>query len=228
MKHEQTNGIVLRRINYGEADRIITILTDSHGKITVMARGVRKEKSKLAGGIELFSVSQISFIPGRRDMGTLVSSRLQTHYKNIVKDIGRTNLAFELIKQTDKVTEANCEPAYFELLEQALTALNDNTLAAELIEAWFTMRLLKLMGHEPNLTTDHKGQKLQAGQAYNFDYEHMAFLAHQKGKYTDKHIKFLRLMLVRRPQQLNFVTNSADIQSELRELLITMVHKNTG
>ena len=51
-----TDGIVLSRVNYGEADRIIKLLTPEAGKLSLMARGVRKPKSKLAGGIELFSI----------------------------------------------------------------------------------------------------------------------------------------------------------------------------
>ena len=57
-KDLRTKAIVLRRTDYGEADRILQLLTPS-GKRSVIARGVRKEKSKLAGGIELFSVSDV-------------------------------------------------------------------------------------------------------------------------------------------------------------------------
>ena len=45
----RTKCIILRRTNYGEADRILTVLTPEHGQLSVMARGVRKEKSRLAG-----------------------------------------------------------------------------------------------------------------------------------------------------------------------------------
>lgn len=48
-----TRAIVLRRTNYGETDRILNLLTPE-GKKSVLAKGVRREKSKLAGGIELF------------------------------------------------------------------------------------------------------------------------------------------------------------------------------
>ncbi|MCA9330182.1 DNA repair protein RecO, partial [Candidatus Saccharibacteria bacterium] len=62
MKQIVTVGIVLARINYGEADRIVTILTPDHGKIRLLARGVRKIKSRLAGGIELFSINDLTYI----------------------------------------------------------------------------------------------------------------------------------------------------------------------
>ncbi|HRQ86596.1 MAG TPA: recombination protein O N-terminal domain-containing protein, partial [Candidatus Saccharibacteria bacterium] len=50
MKTERTRAIILRRTNYGEADRILQLLTPE-GRKSAIARGVRKEKSKLAGGI---------------------------------------------------------------------------------------------------------------------------------------------------------------------------------
>lgn len=49
----RTQAIILRRTNYGESDRILGLITP-HGKLSVLARGARKEKSRLAGGIELF------------------------------------------------------------------------------------------------------------------------------------------------------------------------------
>ncbi len=227
MKHEQVLGIVLGRLNYGEADRIITILTDTQGKITVMARGVRKEKSKLAGGIELFSISHISFIPGKRDMGTLVSTRLKKHYKHIVTDLQRTQLAYQTLKTIDKVTEENCESEYFTLLEQTLAALDDQTIANDIIEAWFTMRLLKLLGHEPNLSTDSAGKKLKAGQVYNFDFEHMAFFARNGGPYADRHIKLLRLLQTHLPQRIADINGTEKLLTDLLGLVRPVLQQYT-
>jgi DNA repair protein RecO (recombination protein O) len=48
---KNTQGVVLTRINYAEADRILTVLTEDFGKVSLIAKGTRKEKSKLAGGI---------------------------------------------------------------------------------------------------------------------------------------------------------------------------------
>src|SRR4051812_27782326 len=137
MKQIVTQGIVLTRTNYGEADRILTLLTPDQGKIRLIAKGVRKSKSKLAGGIELFSVSDITFMRGRSEVGTLLSSRLKLHFGEIVKDIDRTMLSYELIKQLNRATEDECEPEYFDLMELALAALNDPAISNELIQVWF-------------------------------------------------------------------------------------------
>ena len=60
---ERLQAIVLRRTNYGEADRILQLMTNQGGR-AVMARGVRREKSRLAGGVELLSVSDVVCIRG--------------------------------------------------------------------------------------------------------------------------------------------------------------------
>ena len=88
MKTHRTRAIVLRRTNYGEADRILQLLT-LEGRRSVMARGVRKEKSKLAGGIELFAVSDVVLGEGKGDLGVLTSAKLVQFYRHILEDYDR-------------------------------------------------------------------------------------------------------------------------------------------
>jgi len=227
MRSDQALGIVLKRVNYGEADRIITFITDSHGKISVMAKGVRKEKSKLAGGIELFSISHLSFIVGKRDVGTLVSTRLKKHFKHIVSDIDRTNLAYEILKKIDKTTEENCERDYFDLLENTLAALDDTSLPLDLVSSWFMLRLLVLLGHAPNLTSDQTGKKLAPAVRYDFDYDHMAFFAHDKGTYSDKHIKLLRLIRVNSAQKTAAISGVDKLAQACNLLLMRIINQQT-
>jgi DNA repair protein RecO (recombination protein O) len=170
------------------------LLTPDHGKLRLMAKGVRRVKSKLAGGIELFSVSNITFAKGRGDIGTLISARLLKYYGTIVTNLERTMLGYELIKQLNKITEDDTEPAYFVLLQQAFAALDDATVPVPIIRSWFSMQLLRQGGHMPNLQTDTAGNKLDAAQQYDFSFDDMAFvLAPGKGRFTANHIKFLRL-----------------------------------
>lgn len=189
-----TTAIVLHRTDYGEADRIITVLTPDHGKLSMMARGVRKHKSKLAGGIELFSTSDITYLPGKGDVGTLVSSRLIKHYDLIVTDIEHVQLGYELIKLLNRAVEDNCEAEYYELLQATYEALNDPNISPELIRSWFHAQLLRLAGHTPNLRTDTQGEALVLEQTYNFDSDGMAFIVHERGRFTPTHIKGLRLL----------------------------------
>lgn len=193
MRQLVTVGIILARTDYGEADRIITLLTPDQGKLRLMAKGVRRVKSKLAGGIELFSISDITFIRGRSDIGTLVSARLQRHYRHIVTDITRTMLGYDLIKLLNKATEDEPEPEYFTLLQQAFEALDYPAVDVGLIRLWFMMQLLRLGGHTPNLQTDAAGDKLDAAASYHFSFDDVAFAVAPQGQFGAAHIKFLRL-----------------------------------
>lgn len=194
-----TTGIVLARTDYGEADRILTLLTPNAGKLRLMAKGVRRVKSKLAGGIELFSVTNVTYIRGRGDIDTLVSSRLVTHYGRIVENIDRTMLGYELIKQLSKATEDEPEPDYFHLLEQAFDALNDHAIPLELIQLWFAAQLLRLSGHTPNLQTEPDGSKLAADKTYEFSFDDSAFFSRRDAPYGSDAIKFLRLVFSGNP-----------------------------
>jgi len=115
MKQVVTKGIILARTDFGEADRIITVLTPE-GKVRLMAKGVRRIKSKLAGGIELFSISYITYIPGKGDVSTLISTRLDTYFSTIVSDINRTMFGYDVLKLINRATEDLAGNEYFELL----------------------------------------------------------------------------------------------------------------
>jgi DNA repair protein RecO (recombination protein O) len=196
MKQLVTEAIVLSRTDYGEADRILTLLTPEQGKLSLVAKGVRRHKSKLAGGIELFSVTQITYMPGRSGsgLGTLVSSRLRTYYRHIVEDINRTMLGYELIKQLHRATEDQPDAEYFELLHQAFEALDDATINVDLIRLWFSAQLLRMDGHAPNLRTDTTGEALVATASYDFSLDDMTFALRPEGPYRADHIKLLRLI----------------------------------
>jgi DNA repair protein RecO (recombination protein O) len=224
MNQLTTRAIILGRTDYGEADRILTVLTPDYGKLRLMARGVRKVKSKLAGGIELFSISDLVFIRGKGDIGTLISARLATHYGTIVKSLDRTMLGYELIKQLNRVTEDEPEAAYFDLLQQAFEALDVADIAIKLIQFWFAVQLLKLAGHSPNLQTDDQGMALEAAGHYGFNFEAMAFALAARGRFSADHIKVLRLGFGdNQPKTLAKVQGVAALMPELSPLIQTML-----
>ena len=92
MKTIKTPAIVLRRTNYGEADRILQLLTPD-GKLSVMAKRARREKSRLSGGIELFSICDVVVGEGKGELGILTSARLVHFYNNIIFNARNINIA---------------------------------------------------------------------------------------------------------------------------------------
>ena len=219
-----TQGIVLTRTDYAEADRILGFLTNDHGKVRAIAKGVRKSQSKLAGGIELFSVSDLTLIIGRGELNTLISSRLVRHYGNIVKNIERTNLAYELLKIINKATEDEPEPAYFKLLDQSLAAIDDPALDINLTKLWFEMQLLKLAGHTPNLHTDSAGVKLAKSKTYSVNLEQMSFEPASRGRLKASHIKFLRLgFAAAGPRVLQRIDGADQLAATCASIIQTML-----
>jgi DNA repair protein RecO (recombination protein O) len=221
-----TKGIILTRIDFQEADRIITVLTPDHGKVKAIAKGVRRTNSKMAGGIELFSISNVTFLPKRGELQTLVSSRLITYFENIVKDINRTMLGYDLLKRINRATEAATGEEYFTLLSQVLAGLNDLDLDQQLVELWFSMQLLKISGHSPNLRNDAAGNKFEAAQTYLFDFDDMAFRQQQGAPFSGNHIKLLRLAMgLEDSIALKQVKDSADYAPESLQLAKTMLSR---
>lgn len=228
MNKQVTTGVVLARINYGEADRIVTILTNDHGKIRLLAKGVRKIKSRLAGGIELFSVNDITYIVGKGDLGTLISSRLQKNFGNIVKNIDRTMFAYDVLKLVNKITEDSPEPEYFVMLSNALEAINDQDNSIDIIRLWMNMQLLKLGGHSPNLITDSEGNKLDVNQKYVFDFEEMTFSKQPNGPFQANHIKMLRLAITASSaSKLANVQHADKVVISLGQLSRSMLQQHT-
>ncbi len=225
MKQTTTTAIVLSRTDFGEADRILTVLTADQGKVRLLARGVRKVKSKLAGGIELFSVNDISFL-GKGEVRTLTSSRMQKHYKNIVKDVERTMFGYEALKLINRITEDGAGQEYFDLLDSTLEAIDEADVELELIRLWLYMQLLKLGGHSPNLKTDTKEQPLDEKQKYSFDYKKMSFSVASNGHYNSAHIKLLRLGLsLNSPIKLKNISDSSKTADVCQQLSRSMLEQ---
>ena len=119
----KTTGYVLRRTNYGEADRILDLITPL-GKIAVLARGVRKPRSKLAGGIELYTLSELNIHRGRGELGILTGARMRRFYSNFLSDPTKMLLAVEILQQVGRAAEHTDSPDYFALVDQSLASLN--------------------------------------------------------------------------------------------------------
>ena len=189
----RTEAIVLRRSDYGEADRILNLLTPT-GKMSAIAKGVRKEKSKLAGGIELLAISDVVIAEGKGSVGTITSARLQKFYGNIMRDLGRLEFGYEAIKQINRASDDNFEPEWFDLMKLTFENLDDSAIDLRITATWFRLQLAILLGVGLNLATDTRGAKLTLDGRYNFDPGEMAFETSPGGTYTADHIKLLRLL----------------------------------
>lgn len=226
MRQITTPAIILRRTNYGEADRIVSFLTPG-GKLKALVKGVRRSKSKLAGGIELFSESTITFIDTRGDLARIVSTRLNEHWDGIVGDLQRMMFGYETMKLMDKIVEDDAEPEYYELLKSVLKSLNSGELGLDAVEVWFYVRLLRLLGHGLNLKTDPTGKNLEGEHLYAFSTEDMCFSPSGQGSFRAEHIKLLRLCISHETKVLQQVKNVNQLSGQLKPLLKQLIKQYT-
>ena len=223
MKQQTTPAIILRRTNYGEADKIITFLTPI-GKVKAIVKGVRRSKSKMAGGIELFSESTITFLETRGSLARIISTRLEHYWDTIVGDLQRMMFGYEAMKLLDKIIEDEAERDYFELLKATLDSLADLETSLAATEMWFYIRLLKLQGNEPNLLTDSKGRALSKDELYTFSVDTMTFEVSSAGNFTPDHIKLLRLSQSHAPKILKQIKNYKILSEDLQVLAKQLIN----
>lgn len=220
MRDLRTKAIVLKRTNYGEADRILQLLTPE-GKKSVMAKGVRREKSKLAGGIELFSVSEVVIHDGKGELGILTSAKLLEHYDAFVGDVELLDLGGRLMREASRRAEQAETPEFFNILRQCMeaaqkhAALGAETRFRELLWAWASMNMLAASGEEINLKYDTSGEKLSADLRYVWDVENSALAPHELGRVGADHIKMMRVMVSTPLEVAMKVTGYGDLMDEI-------------
>ncbi|MCA9334795.1 DNA repair protein RecO [Candidatus Saccharibacteria bacterium] len=216
----RSSAFVLRRTNFGEADRVLDLLTPQ-GRVSVMARGVRKEKSKLAGGIELFAICDVVVANGKGSLGLLVSARLVKFYRHILDDYDRMQFAYEVLAQVANVSSHLDEAAWYDIVDEVLSALDDVTVSLFLVQTWFYVRIAALLGDELNVMRDVNGSKLQSGETYRYDGVEKGFVKDSKGNIADAHIKILRLVSIK---TLHVVAQVGGVADYLAECVLIARH----
>ncbi len=143
-------GIVLKTIKLGEADRIVTIFTRENGKVRAVAKGIRKTKSRFGARLEPFTRAQLLIYKGR-NLDTITSADILTSFDVIRSDYRRLTSAAALVEMVEKITPER-ERAFstYSLLLAGLKALS----AAEVgtVVPAFLMKLLSVSGYHPQLS----------------------------------------------------------------------------
>jgi recombinational DNA repair protein (RecF pathway) len=118
----------------------------------------------------------------------------------------------------NKATEDKPEAEYFHLMQTALESLDDAAVDLDLINIWLAAQLLRLAGHTPNLRTQSDGQKLQASQTYDFNFDKMCFEPGQA--FGADQIKFLRFMFgSNSPKTLGKIEKASYLSESVQPLL---------
>ena len=148
MRNVTLEGIVIKRRNFGEADRIITVLTKKRGKIQVKAMGVRRIISRRSPHIELLNRSFLSLHQGKT-MPILTEAQTIEDHGQIKEDLTKVGFAYHLCELIDGLCADNQEhEEVFDLFSQTLVQLNKENDIAPIIHD-FEIKLLSHLGFFP-------------------------------------------------------------------------------
>ena len=148
-----TPAILLRRINFGDYDLIISFFTRNQGKLSVIAKSAKKSAKRFSGILELFSDLQIVVSAGsRKGLPVLQEASVQHPFANIRANIKKTGYASYWAELINEWTEEGVKQIQlFRLLRYVLEQLNDGKIPEPALSILFQMRFTRLTGHSPNL-----------------------------------------------------------------------------
>jgi DNA repair protein RecO (recombination protein O) len=142
-------GIVLKTIKLGEADRIVTLFTRRNGKVRAVAKGVRKTKSRFGGRLEPFTRVELLIYQGR-NLDTITSADIMTSFDEVRTDYSKLVSAAAMVELVEKITpEKERALSTYALLLAALRALAADR-GATVVPA-FIVKLLSISGYHPQL-----------------------------------------------------------------------------
>lgn len=152
--HYRTQGFILKKEDRGEADRIFTIYTKDFGKLELLAKAVRKIKSKLRVGLELFYLSEVEFIQGKAHK-TLTDAILINNFKNLKRDSEKLAIAYKILEVLDGLVKGQ-EPdeKIWRLLEETFEKLNGCSMfhvSYSMIYHYFLWNFLSVLGYQLEL-----------------------------------------------------------------------------
>ncbi|MGM9521483.1 MAG: DNA repair protein RecO [Oscillospiraceae bacterium] len=147
----QTTGLVLRETEYKESSRILTVLTSTEGKITVLAKGAKRKGSKTAASTQLLAFSEMTLF-SQKDRYTLTEARSIELFRGLSEDLEKLALGSYFAELLENLSDEDIpNPEMLSLGLNALYALSEDKNSREIIKAAFELRLMCISGFEPLL-----------------------------------------------------------------------------
>ncbi|NNN01882.1 MAG: DNA repair protein RecO [Acidimicrobiaceae bacterium] len=152
MKELRDDAVVIRSYRSGESDRIVVLWTRSHGKVRVVAKGVRKSTSRLGGNLETLAYVDVDLVKTRGDFFIARHVAHRQRLTTLRGDYARINAGYAVVEVVDAIpSEDVADEGVFDLLIRVLTTLDDPLYNPVLVPASFYLKLLVHDGSEPVL-----------------------------------------------------------------------------
>ena len=160
--------MVLRTIRLGEADRIVTLMTERHGKVRAVAKGVRRTRSKFGSRLEPLSHVALLGWQGRSDLDIVNQVEVIDANRVVREDLDRVTVALSMLEVVDQVgQERHANPRLYEMVVGAVAALA--TRNSPMVAPAFFLKVLALEGTAPHLSSCVSCGEDDAGSLVAFD-----------------------------------------------------------
>lgn len=144
-------AIVLKRRDLGEADRLLTVFTRDRGKLTLLAKGVRRQASRKAGHIEPFTCTDLLVAKGK-SLDLITQAETVEAHRHLREDLWRSSWAYYVAELADAFTqEADPNAPLFDLLSETLGRLDGGAADPGLVTRYYEIHALALAGYQPQL-----------------------------------------------------------------------------
>jgi DNA repair protein RecO (recombination protein O) len=229
---QKCEGIVIRAMDYGETNKIVTIYTREWGKVGVMARGAKKPNSRLAAITQLFSYGYFLIQKGS-GLGSMQQGEMISSMRTIREDIILTAYASYILELTDKCTdEKKPNPYLFELLYQTLNYMNEEYDLDILIHI-FEMKMLNSLGLYPIL--DKCAVCGQTDGHFSFSIRENGFICHRCVENDPYHfkisaatLKLLRIFYYFDLSRLGNISVKIETKKELKQVIDAYFEEYSG
>jgi len=229
---QKCEGIVLRTTDYGETNKIITLLTREWGKYGVMASGAKKQKSRLSAVTQPFTYGYFLVQKGS-GMGSLQQGDIITSLRSLKEDIFLTAYASYIVELTDKsIEEKQGNPFLFELLLQSLTYLNEG-YDPDIIKNIYEIKMLNVLGLHPGL--DHCVSCGSQEGTFAFSIREGGILCHRcihidpyHLKISQATVKLLRIFYYIDIKRLGSISVKKETKAELKKVIDSYYEEYSG
>lgn len=148
-------GIILRKQDYRENDRLFVFYTDELGKIEAVAKGARKIKSKMAGHLDFFSIVNLMVAPGKTYY-QIAGAETEKNFLNIKNDLAKIVLASACFEAVDIFTKSGHPDEHiYKLLAELVETFDDKKLKdfcrLYAVSKFFSVKMMSLLGWLPEL-----------------------------------------------------------------------------
>jgi len=150
----RTLGLIFKKEDRGEFDQLLSVFSKDFGKIEILGKGIKKISSKLRPGIEIFYLSEIEFIQGKR-YKTLTGALKIEKFENLRKDLKRLAIAYKISEDLDNLIRGE-EPdeKIWQLVIEVFEKLNNLSFIIShlsLLYYYFFWNLISILGYKPEL-----------------------------------------------------------------------------